>query len=236
VFGGGVRENLLTGPRFDAAAVIPAAAQHVQTRGAREGGRAVLAAARRRAAAEGVWNMLPRRSSGLGLALVPLLATGASGSDTGASGSERPAPDLTREPTLYVVGYAHLDTQWRWTYPQVIREMIPATMLPPVPALSRLHLQLQRRQPLSHDEGVLSRGVRLVEALCRGRPLGRSRHLQCGNGGDACEVATGGEEKAVVGNRRLCDLAIHRGGRDPAGGAPALQSSRVHEHATIELE
>ena len=23
-------------------------------------------------------------------------------------------PDLTKEPTLYVVGYAHLDTQWRW--------------------------------------------------------------------------------------------------------------------------
>jgi alpha-mannosidase len=72
--------------------------------------------------------MLPRKSSGLGLALVALLATGASGSDTAASGSERPAPDLTREPTLYVVGYAHLDTQWRWTYPQVIREMLPATM------------------------------------------------------------------------------------------------------------
>jgi len=41
---------------------------------------------------------------------------------------ERPAPDLTRDPTLYVVGYAHLDTEWRWTYPQVIREMIPNTM------------------------------------------------------------------------------------------------------------
>ncbi|MGH9665343.1 MAG: alpha-mannosidase, partial [Bryobacteraceae bacterium] len=38
------------------------------------------------------------------------------------------APDLTRQPTLYVVGYAHLDTQWRWEYPQVIREYIPKTM------------------------------------------------------------------------------------------------------------
>jgi len=26
--------------------------------------------------------------------------------------------DLTKEPTLYVVGYAHLDTQWRWDYPK----------------------------------------------------------------------------------------------------------------------
>jgi alpha-mannosidase len=38
------------------------------------------------------------------------------------------APDLTKDPTLYVVGYSHLDTQWRWSYPQVIREMIPNTM------------------------------------------------------------------------------------------------------------
>lgn len=36
-------------------------------------------------------------------------------------------PDLTK-PTLYVVGYAHLDTQWRWTYLDTIREFIPATM------------------------------------------------------------------------------------------------------------
>jgi len=38
------------------------------------------------------------------------------------------APDLTRQPTLYVVGYAHLDTEWRWEYPQVIREYLSKTM------------------------------------------------------------------------------------------------------------
>jgi alpha-mannosidase len=37
-------------------------------------------------------------------------------------------PDLSKDPTLYVVGYAHLDTQWRWEYPQVIREYLPKTM------------------------------------------------------------------------------------------------------------
>ena len=31
-------------------------------------------------------------------------------------------------PTLYVVGYAHLDTQWRWSYPQVIAEFLRHTM------------------------------------------------------------------------------------------------------------
>lgn len=40
----------------------------------------------------------------------------------------RPPVDLAKEKTLYVVGYAHLDTQWRWTYPQVIREFIASTL------------------------------------------------------------------------------------------------------------
>ena len=37
-------------------------------------------------------------------------------------------PDLTKQPTLYVVGYAHLDTEWRWEYPQVIDEYLRRTM------------------------------------------------------------------------------------------------------------
>ncbi|HEY4322177.1 MAG TPA: glycoside hydrolase family 38 C-terminal domain-containing protein [Gemmatimonadales bacterium] len=36
--------------------------------------------------------------------------------------------NLTTDPTLYVVGYAHLDTEWRWEYPQVISEYLPNTM------------------------------------------------------------------------------------------------------------
>ncbi|HEY2962157.1 MAG TPA: glycoside hydrolase family 38 C-terminal domain-containing protein, partial [Pyrinomonadaceae bacterium] len=36
--------------------------------------------------------------------------------------------DLSKDPTLYVVAYAHLDTQWRWEYPRVINEYIPKTM------------------------------------------------------------------------------------------------------------
>jgi len=37
-------------------------------------------------------------------------------------------PDLSKQPTLYVVGYAHLDTEWRWEYPQVIDEYLLKTM------------------------------------------------------------------------------------------------------------
>src|ERR1022692_4492290 len=46
----------------------------------------------------------------------------------GAGGQTTEKPDLTRQPTLYVVGYAHLDTEWRWEYPQVINEYIRKTM------------------------------------------------------------------------------------------------------------
>lgn len=37
--------------------------------------------------------------------------------------------DLTdpNRPTLFLIGYSHLDTQWRWAYPQVIREFLPNT-------------------------------------------------------------------------------------------------------------
>lgn len=36
--------------------------------------------------------------------------------------------DLRKDKTLYVVPYAHLDTQWRWSYPQVIREFLADTL------------------------------------------------------------------------------------------------------------
>ena len=38
------------------------------------------------------------------------------------------SPEPAGKPKLYVVGYAHLDTQWRWEYPTTIGEYIPNTM------------------------------------------------------------------------------------------------------------
>ncbi len=37
-------------------------------------------------------------------------------------------PDLSEEPTLYVVGYVHLDTEWRSECPQVIDAYLRETM------------------------------------------------------------------------------------------------------------
>src|SRR6202050_5152367 len=37
-------------------------------------------------------------------------------------------PDITKQPTLYVVPYAHLDTQWRWDFPQTISEYLLKTL------------------------------------------------------------------------------------------------------------
>ena len=43
-------------------------------------------------------------------------------------GQTMSAPDITRQPTLYVVPYAHLDTQWRWEFPQTISEYLLKTL------------------------------------------------------------------------------------------------------------
>jgi alpha-mannosidase len=61
-----------------------------------------------------------KTSVAITLAILMLLTS------TSAQTTER--PDLTKQPTLYVVGYAHLDTEWRWEYPQVISEYIRKTM------------------------------------------------------------------------------------------------------------
>jgi alpha-mannosidase len=46
----------------------------------------------------------------------------------GLSAQTMQAPDITKDPTLYVVPYAHLDTQWRWEMPQTISEYLLKTM------------------------------------------------------------------------------------------------------------
>src|SRR6185312_16630010 len=66
------------------------------------------------------------------LAATPLCARAQSGPHVSPAAPPaevpRVAPDLTKTPTIYAVGYAHLDTEWRWEYPQVIREYLAKTM------------------------------------------------------------------------------------------------------------
>ncbi len=45
-----------------------------------------------------------------------------------AFGQTMKAPDISKTPTLYVVPYAHLDTQFRWEFPQTISEYLLKTM------------------------------------------------------------------------------------------------------------
>jgi alpha-mannosidase len=65
-----------------------------------------------------------------GLALILLHGMTAAQTSEAKHGPARGAGpiDLSRQPTLFVVGYAHLDTEWRWEYPQVIREYLSKTM------------------------------------------------------------------------------------------------------------
>ncbi len=51
-----------------------------------------------------------------------------SGVPADRSRSSRDGEAAGQTSTLYVVGYAHLDTQWRWDYVTTIREYIPNTM------------------------------------------------------------------------------------------------------------
>jgi alpha-mannosidase len=63
------------------------------------------------------------------LVIATFLLSSLGGSAQTQSGSVSASPsDLTRTPTLYVVGYAHLDTQWRWEYPKTIGEYLPNTL------------------------------------------------------------------------------------------------------------
>lgn len=54
--------------------------------------------------------------------------TNAARTSEAKSASVATRPNLAKEPTLYVVGYAHLDTEWRWEYPLVISQFLTKTM------------------------------------------------------------------------------------------------------------
>ena len=61
-----------------------------------------------------------------------LLAPGAASAQQapakpGAKPASKPV-DFSKDRTLYEIGYSHLDTEWRWSYPQVIREFLPSTL------------------------------------------------------------------------------------------------------------
>jgi alpha-mannosidase len=66
-------------------------------------------------------------------AAAALAALAVSGPLLAADPPEAPGPaahpvDYAHQPTLYAVGYAHLDTQWRWSYPQVVRQFLANTL------------------------------------------------------------------------------------------------------------
>jgi alpha-mannosidase len=50
------------------------------------------------------------------------------GSCMATSYSQNSPRDLNRDKTLYVVGYAHLDSQWRWNYEETIGKFIKNTL------------------------------------------------------------------------------------------------------------
>jgi alpha-mannosidase len=67
----------------------------------------------------------PRRQRLLGLLLAGMVAFALPGA---ARAQTMKASDISKVPTLFVVPYAHLDTQWRWEMPQSISEYMLKTM------------------------------------------------------------------------------------------------------------
>ena len=59
------------------------------------------------------------------LALLPVVGAAHMGDD---ASQELSLMQIDTGSQLYVVGYAHLDTQWRWCYPEVIRDFLPETL------------------------------------------------------------------------------------------------------------
>ena len=62
------------------------------------------------------------------LAAAPMLALAIPAGAQPVAVNKKPVPLDNTKPTLYVVGYSHLDTQWRWAYPQSVREYVPNTL------------------------------------------------------------------------------------------------------------
>ena len=61
----------------------------------------------------------------------------AAGVFAAASATPAPPPDFTKEKTFYVVPYAHLDTQWRWDYPETINVYLKKTLMENFPLLEK---------------------------------------------------------------------------------------------------
>jgi alpha-mannosidase len=107
-----------------------------------------------------------------------------------------PAPvDLSRDRVLYEVGYSHLDTQWRWTFPQVIREFIPSTV--------RDNASLFKRYP---EYRFNWSGARRYEMMQEYHPdlfehvrkwVAQGRWFPCGNSWDESDVIVPSAESMI---------------------------------------
>ncbi|MBL7113192.1 MAG: alpha-mannosidase, partial [Bacteroidales bacterium] len=63
------------------------------------------------------WRRILIMASGIGLTLPGV-----------SQSQQQPLYDLSRTPVLYTVGYAHLDTEWRWDYEETINDFLKATL------------------------------------------------------------------------------------------------------------
>jgi len=103
--------------------------------------------------------------------------------------------DLSKQPTLYMIGYSHLDTEWRWSYPQVIREYLPATM--------RQNFDLFDKYPDYIFNWTGSNRYRLMKEYYPGdyaklkQYVAAGRWFPCGSNMEECDVDVPSEESLI---------------------------------------
>jgi alpha-mannosidase len=105
------------------------------------------------------------------------------------------APDLSKDRVLYEVGYSHLDTQWRWTYPLVIRRFLPNTVRENGVLFEKYPdfifnwtgaYRYQLMQEYHPDDYEKVRGW-----------VGQGRWFPCGNSWDECDVNVPSTESII---------------------------------------
>src|SRR5215475_1145480 len=72
--------------------------------------------------------IVQKSEPGMSFSAKGILAAIAGAAFVSSAAQTMKAPDITQQPTLYVVPYAHLDTQWRWDFQQTISEYLLKTM------------------------------------------------------------------------------------------------------------
>jgi alpha-mannosidase len=113
------------------------------------------------------------------------------------------APDLEKNRTLYVVNYAHLDTQWRWGFPLTVNQFLPDTVYSNVDYFERYPSHIFNFTGASRYDLIEEYHPELFRTVTHWVKLGR--WFPAGNQWEECDVLVPSAEsilrQILTGNR-----------------------------------